>query len=105
MINDTNQKLDQNPKDKALKKETFSNIKFISDLLGIGDKDPTIYFQIGVDEDTKTKIESLIEKRSQAKKDRDFRDFNTADAIRDELASMGITIQDTPNGTIWEKAE
>jgi len=102
MINSTNQKLDQNPKDKALKKETFSNIAYISDLLGIGTLDPTEYFQIGVDQENKKKIEDLIEKRTKAKKEKDFQ---TADRIRDELSSMGISIQDTPNGTVWEKDE
>ena len=102
MIQETNQKLDQNPKDKALKKETFSNIEFIKELLGIGYHDSTTYFQLGVDDDTKKKIEDLIQKRTLAKKEKDFQ---TADKIRDELTSMGIAIQDTPTGTIWEKDE
>lgn len=45
------------------------------------------------------KIETLIEKRSQAKK---AKDFKTADAIRDELTKMGITIKDTREGVKWE---
>jgi len=102
MIQDANQKLDTNPKDKATKKEVFSNIEFINKVLGIGEKNPTEYFQIGIDEETKKKIEELIKKRSEAKKERDFA---KADSIRDELLSMGITIQDTPNGTLWEKDE
>ncbi len=102
MVNETNQKLDSNPKDKALKKETFSNILFISDILGIGAMDPTEYFQLGIDNKTKKEIETLIEKRTKAKKEKDFQ---TADSIRDELVMMGISIQDTPNGTIWEKDE
>jgi len=102
MINDINQKLDTNPKDKALKKEAFSNIEFIGKLLGIGDKEPTEYFQIGVDESTKQQIEDLISQRAQAKKEKDFQ---KADSIREQLGFMGISIQDTPNGTIWEKDE
>ena len=102
MINDTNQKLDQNPKDKALKKETFSNIEFLGQLLGIGEKNPTQYFQIGVDKKTKRLIEQLIDQRAEAKKQKDFK---TADEIRERLSSMGISIQDTPNATIWEKDE
>lgn len=43
-------------------------------------------------------IEELIAKRAEAKKNKDFA---TADAIRDELSSMGITIKDTRQGVQW----
>lgn len=45
------------------------------------------------------KIEELIAKRTEAKK---AKDFATADAIRDELSAMGITIKDTREGVKWE---
>ncbi|GFI62044.1 cysteine--tRNA ligase [Clostridiales bacterium] len=44
------------------------------------------------------KIEALIAKRAEAKK---AKDFAAADAIRDELAAMGITIKDTRQGVQW----
>ena len=100
MISSTNDKLDENPKDKGLKKETLANIEFINELLGIGGKEPFAYFQIGVDSDTKAKIESLISKRDSAKVDRDYK---KADAIREEILAMGISIMDTSDGTVWEK--
>ncbi|HID69483.1 MAG TPA: hypothetical protein EYP35_03245, partial [Desulfobacterales bacterium] len=31
------------------------------------------------------------------------KDFERSDALRDELASLGITIMDTADGTLWEK--
>ncbi|MBO8434418.1 MAG: cysteine--tRNA ligase [Tyzzerella sp.] len=49
------------------------------------------------DEDTAL-IEELIAKRTEAKKNKDFA---TADAIRDELSAMGITIKDTRQGVQW----
>ncbi|MCF6207346.1 MAG: cysteine--tRNA ligase [Sulfurovum sp.] len=101
MIAQTNEKLDANPKDKALKKETLANIAFIDELLGFGGKEPFSYFQIGVDKALKEKIEALLDKRTEAKK---AKDFTTSDAIRDELTAMGIAIMDTPEGTVWEKA-
>jgi cysteinyl-tRNA synthetase len=101
MVASTNEKLDDNPKDKALKKETIANIAFINELLGFGGKEPFSYFQIGVDDALKEKIENLIEKRTEAKK---AKDFATSDAIRDELTAMGIAIMDTAEGTVWEKA-
>ena len=102
MINSTNQKLDINPKDKATKKEAFSNIEFISKVIGIGEKNPIEYCQLGISKEQKEKIEELIAKRAEAKKNRDFQ---TADKIRDELKQMCISIQDTPSGTLWEVDE
>ena len=46
-------------------------------------------------------IEALIAKRLEAKK---AKDWGTADAIRDQLAAMGIVIKDTKEGTTWTRA-
>ncbi len=46
-------------------------------------------------------IEALVERRNQARRDRDFAE---ADRIRDELISKGIAIKDGPEGTRWEVA-
>jgi len=101
MIATTNDTLDANPKDKGLKKETLANIAFIDMLLGFGGQEPFTYFQIGVDKALKEKIENLLLERTKAKKEKDF---EHSDAIRDTLATMGIAIMDTPEGTAWEKA-
>ena len=45
-----------------------------------------------------TKIEEMIEERDRAKRDKNFA---RADEVRDELASMGVTIKDTREGTKW----
>ncbi|MEW6207156.1 MAG: cysteine--tRNA ligase [Acidobacteriota bacterium] len=45
-------------------------------------------------------IESLIEERNSARRSRNFR---RADEIRDELASLGIILEDTPQGTKWKR--
>lgn len=100
MIGNANDKLDANPKDKNLKKELVANILFINDILGIGFNDAYEYFQFGIDQNTKSKIEKLIEKRNEAKKEKDF---VAADAVRDELSKLDITLMDTVNGTVWEK--
>ncbi len=100
MVASANEELDRDPKNKALKKTILGNIAFIDELLGFGGMDPYEYFQIGIDEETKEEINSLITKRAEAKK---AKDFDTADAIRDQLADMGIAIMDTAEGTMWEK--
>lgn len=45
-------------------------------------------------------IEALIEKRQQARKNKDFK---TADAIRDELKARGIVLEDTAQGIKWRQ--
>jgi len=101
MISNTNDTFDAEPKSKSLKKETLANIEFIDTLLGFGGQEPFTYFQIGISEDEKEKIETLIAERSEAKKEKNF---ERSDAIRDELITMGISIMDTADGTVWEKA-
>lgn len=45
-------------------------------------------------------IEELVSKRDEA---RNNKDWATSDKIRDQLKEMGITIQDTPQGTRWTR--
>ncbi|WP_458701500.1 cysteine--tRNA ligase [Sulfurospirillum sp. 1307] len=100
MITLANEKLDLNPKDKSLKNEIRSNLGFLNTLLGIGYKNPYEYFQLGLSKEEKDEIEDLINQRSDAKKQKDFK---KADEIRDILTSKNIAIMDTPNGTLWER--
>jgi len=100
MISSTNDKFNENPKDKGLKKETLANIEFLDELLGFGGKEPFSYFQIGIDEATKSKIELLIQQRDEAKK---AKNYEESDAIREEISAMGISLMDTAEGTLWEK--
>lgn len=44
------------------------------------------------------KVESLLEERAEAKKNKDFA---RADAIRGELQAMHVEVRDTPNGQVW----
>ena len=46
-------------------------------------------------------IEALIVERASAKA---ARDFARADAIRQQLADMGIVLKDSAQGTQWERA-
>ena len=46
-------------------------------------------------------IEALIQKRTEAKKNRDFK---LADEIRDELLEKGIILEDTRQGVKWRRA-
>ncbi len=48
-----------------------------------------------------SEIEALIQKRTEARKSKDFK---TADEIRDKLKEMGIVLEDTPQGVKWSRS-
>ncbi|MBU0720498.1 cysteine--tRNA ligase [bacterium] len=100
MITKTNETLDTPGKHKQLKKEALSNLAYIKNLLGFGTKNAYEYFQFGVNEAVKTKIDLLIAQRDEAKK---AKDFEASDKLRDEILACGVSIMDTPQGTFWER--
>ena len=101
MIAKANEQLDLNPKDKELKKVIGANLIFIQELLGFGAKESAQYFQLGVSKEDKEQIEALIQERLEAQS---AKDFTKADTLRDTLAKMGISIMDSSEGTLWERA-
>ncbi|TCK09410.1 cysteine--tRNA ligase [Marinobacterium mangrovicola] len=75
-------------------------LKRLGGVLGLLQQSPQAFLQgearegeLSVDE-----IESAIEARKQAKKDKDFAE---ADRIRDSLAEQGIILKDSREGTTW----
>lgn len=54
-----------------------------------------------VPEEKRAEIEALIQQRAEARKNKDW---PAADAIRDQLAAMGVVMKDTPNGVEWHLA-
>lgn len=70
-------------------------------MLGLLYNDPETWFKGNDANDDAAEIEALIEKRAEAKKNKDWA---TADAIRNELKERGIVLEDSPSGTTWKKA-
>ena len=99
-VKTANERLDNNPKDKAYKAEVVANLELIGEILGIAITNYVEYFQFGVSDEQKEQIKRLLDERAVAKKERNFA---RADEIRDELAKMNISIMDTPNGAVWER--
>ena len=70
-------------------------------LLGLLRQDPAAWFgqPTGEDRDT-ARIRRLVEARLAA---RSARDYVTADRIRDELAALGVVVQDRADGPAWQR--
>lgn len=66
--------------------------------LGLLQQTPEKWFQGGGNDIDSEKIEALIEQRRQARTDKEWA---RADAIRQELTDMGVSIEDGANGTRW----
>ena len=102
MVTASNEKLDQEPKNKNQKYEINANIEFLDAILSIGYKNPYEYFQLGITDEQKEKIKNLIQTRDEAKKQKDYK---KADSIRSELSSMQIQLMDSASETQWEKID
>lgn len=78
-------------------------LRSLGGVLGILQQDSETYLKAGASgaDDESAKIEALIEKRAEAKKNKDWA---TADAVRKELTDMGIVLEDKPGGkTAWRR--
>jgi len=83
-------------------KNLATTLKHLGSILGLLQSDPAEHLQSGVGEAglSNDKIESLIEQRTQARKNKNFPE---SDRIRDLLAEQGIALEDNPEGTIWRR--
>jgi cysteinyl-tRNA synthetase len=83
-------------------KNLATTLIHLGSILGLLQSDPAEHLQSGVGEAglSNDKIESLIEQRTQARKNKNFPE---SDRIRDLLAEQGIALEDNPEGTIWRR--
>ena len=88
-------------KDLAKAADLGTLLKKLGSVLGLLEQEPEKYLQgaQGAESSLDTaKIEALISARQEARK---ARDWALADKARDELAAMGVVIEDGPQGTTW----
>ena len=84
--------------------ELKSQLLKAAKLLGVLQQNPEKWLGYGVTDDSvdSVHIESLLQEREQARQNKDF---TRSDEIRNELQSMGIAIEDKPDGkTEWRKS-
>jgi cysteinyl-tRNA synthetase len=88
--------------DKKVIAEAAGKIKAALSILGCDPDDYQSQNNLGQNDETKMQLNRLIELAlNQRAAARERKDFKAADAIRDEIAKMGINIEDTPNGPRW----
>ena len=82
------------------KQKLKSELITSGNILGILQDSPSSWLKYGtnINNIDSNIIEELIEKRKQARKDKNF---SEADNIRLELNNMGIEIEDTKDKTVW----
>ncbi|MCY6483520.1 cysteine--tRNA ligase [Clostridium aestuarii] len=91
LVKDINTNISVNSS-KKLVEYVLDLIRDLGTPLGILQKS-TVY-------DLEEEIETLIEERQKARKDKDW---SLADKIRDDLKARGIVLEDTPQGVRWKK--
>jgi len=93
-------KLINNSQDTQDQNMYASTMRELGKVLGLLNDSSETFLQYGAnlaDEE----INQKIEERNQA---RDNKDFQKADEIRDELATQGILLHDSSDGTSWKKS-
>lgn len=78
-------------------------LRKLAKVLGLLEQEPEHFLQSGAKADNAgevEKIESLIQQRNDARKNKDWA---AADVARDALTAMGIVLEDGPQGTIWRR--
>ena len=84
--------------------ESSEKIKDVAQIFGVLTNEPSKYIEVkNMSALSKAglsleELEEMIEKRNEARKKKEW---ETADAIRDELSKKGIILKDTPKGTVW----
>jgi len=77
-----------------------SVLKRLANILGLLETDPEAYLHSGIAGGDETGIEDLINARLQARTDKNWVE---ADRIRDQLAQMGVVLEDRDGKTIWRR--
>jgi cysteinyl-tRNA synthetase len=87
--------------DQATAGQALSEVTAMLDVFGLRADDPV--WATAADDLTDVVdglVSALVEHRAAA---RDRKDYAAADAIRDQLTALGLTIEDTPTGPRWTR--
>jgi cysteinyl-tRNA synthetase len=71
-------------------------LRELGEVLGLTFKETST----AVEPELEARVNRLIEARAAARK---AKDWQCADKIREEIVALGITLEDTPQGTVWKR--
>jgi cysteinyl-tRNA synthetase len=92
----------QEAKDSSQQAYLAGLLNSFGDVLGLFQQNAEQFLAGDITDDNEAaKVEALIEKRNQARADKDWA---VADQVRDELTAMGIVLEDAAGKTTWRKA-
>ncbi len=83
------------PLDGGALREALDFYREVDDMLGF-------IFPASDGDSLEKEVEALIERRERARREKNWQE---ADAIRDKLKKMGISLEDTPHGVRWRREE
>ncbi|MCZ6803420.1 MAG: cysteine--tRNA ligase [Proteobacteria bacterium] len=92
--------------DNSLKEATdiAATLKHLGSVLGLLQDKPQKFLQAKTnasgDDPDEVEIQDFIKERDDAKA---AKNYEKADQIRDHLVTLGISLEDTPDGTIWRR--
>jgi cysteinyl-tRNA synthetase len=83
---------------KTRSPEAKGRLLAAAELLGLLSESHDLWFECSLEPGLREQVEDLIERRRQARQDKDFA---TADRLRADLNQLGVILEDTPEGTRW----
>ena len=91
-VNDMFSRLDSDEINYDISRQALSALRKVDEVLGVMEEADQV--------ETDDEIQGLIDRRNQARAEKDW---DTADVIRKQLDELGIILEDTSEGTIWKK--
>jgi cysteinyl-tRNA synthetase len=85
--------------DPPLSAQHGALLKKLGGILGVLQEDPESFLQSGAKNVDVDKIENLIVARNKARADKNWQE---ADRLRDEIASLSVVLEDGADGTTWK---
>ncbi len=98
LVREINRLKDEKKLPEAAKKGAL--LRSLGNLFGILKEDPELFLKGHTGNEESKQIEELIAARNQARSEKNWTE---ADRLRQALQSLGIVIEDSPEGTIWRQ--